>query len=93
LGESVPDGCCLDADGAIWVATPMTNEVLRVKEGGEVTHRIKTEQMAIACMLGGADRRTLFILSSPSIEPDKCVAMKGARIETMQVQVPGAGLP
>ena len=93
LGESVPDGCCLDAEGAIWVATPMTNEVIRVKQGGEVTHRISTETMAIACMLGGHDRRTLFVLTSPSIEPDQCVALKGARIETTQVQIPGAGLP
>ncbi|HTY55014.1 MAG TPA: SMP-30/gluconolactonase/LRE family protein [Candidatus Binataceae bacterium] len=93
LGESVPDGCCLDAEGAIWVATPMTNEVLRVKQGGEITHRVKTDQMAIACMLGGADRRTLFVLTSPSIDPAKCVALKAARIETMPVQVAGAGLP
>jgi sugar lactone lactonase YvrE len=93
LGESVPDGCCLDAEGAIWVATPMTNEVLRVKQGGDVTHRVKTDQMAIACMLGGADRRTLFVLTSPSIDPKKCVALKGAKIETMPVEVSGAGLP
>jgi len=93
LGESVPDGCCLDAEGAIWVATPLTNEVIRVKEGGEVTYRISTQMMAIACMLGGHDRRTLFVLTSPSIEPDKCVALKGARIETTQVEIPGAGLP
>jgi len=93
LGESVPDGCSLDAEGAIWVATPMTSEVLRVKEGGEVTHRIKTEQMAFACMLGGPDRRTLFVLTSDGFDPEKCAAQKSARIETMQVQIPGAGLP
>jgi hypothetical protein len=67
--------------------------VIRVKEGGEVTYRISTQMMAVACMLGGHDRRTLFVLTSPSIEPDKCVALKGARIETTQVEIPGAGLP
>lgn len=93
LGKAVPDGCCLDAEGAIWVAAPMSNEVLRVKQGGEILRRIKTQQMAIACMLGGADRRTLFVLTSPSIDPDECKRKRSARIEITKVEVAGAGLP
>jgi sugar lactone lactonase YvrE len=93
LSGAIPDGCCLDAEGAIWVASPPTCEVLRVCEGGEVTHRVPTEQQAIACMLGGDDRRTLFVLTAPSTEEEECVKLRSARIETLEVEVPGAGLP
>ena len=94
LADAVPDGICLDAEGAVWVASPMTREVLRVHEGGRISERIASgEPMAIACMLGGADRRTLFVLTSPSIEPDECRRVRGARIERVRVEVPGAGFP
>jgi sugar lactone lactonase YvrE len=93
LGESVPDGICLDAEGAVWVASPMTNEVVRVKEGGAVAEKIPTSRMAIASMLGGADRKTLYVLTSESTDPDECKKLRSARIEAAQVEVAGAGLP
>lgn len=93
LGDGVPDGNALDAEGAIWVASPMTHELLRVKEGGQIAERIKREQMPIACALGGPTRRTLFLLSSESINPDECRAKRNARIETTEVEVAGAGWP
>lgn len=93
LDGAVPDGCCLDAEGAIWVASPVSREVLRVREGGEVTRRVPTGQMAIACMLGGEDRRTLFVLTAPSTEAEECRRLRSARIETLAVDVAGAGLP
>jgi sugar lactone lactonase YvrE len=93
-GGAVPDGICLDAGGAIWVASPMTRELLRVHEGGRISQRIACgERMAIACMLGGADRRTLYALTSASIAPDECRRLRSARIERVRVDVPGAGLP
>lgn len=90
-----PDGICLDAAGAIWVSTPSAPEVVRVAEGGEVLERITTTQPTFACMLGGDDRKTLYVMtaldsghSSRSRPQDR----RGA-IETARVDVAGAGLP
>ena len=93
LEAAIPDGCCIDAEGALWVASPPTREVLRVREGGETTDRISTDQMAIACMLGGDDRRTLYVLTAPSVDGPECETTRSARIESLEVGVPGAGLP
>jgi len=93
LGNSPPDGICLDAENAIWVACPTMSEVIRVKQGGEVAERIKVETDAFACMLGGADGRTLFVATAPNSDPEKCRASRNGRIETTQVEVPRAGLP
>ena len=88
-----PDGICLDAEGAVWVASPMSGEVLRVAEGGRVTHRLHPSQRPYACMLGGAARRTLFVLTATSHSPTKVHAARSGRIEVVEVGVPGAGLP
>jgi sugar lactone lactonase YvrE len=93
-GRVVPDGICLDAAGGIWVASPWNSELLRVEEGGEVTHRYTFEVPPYACMLGGEDRRTLFILGcTKHANPDQALAQVGGQIEIMHVDVPGAGLP
>jgi len=89
-----PDGICLDAEGSIWLASSgKTREVLRVREGGEVTHRINVETTPYACMLGGPDRHTLFVLTSETSDPSEARAKASGRIEIVQVDVPGAGLP
>jgi sugar lactone lactonase YvrE len=93
LQGATADGICLDAEGAIWAASPISSEVVRVREGGEITHRIAVETQGIACMLGGEDRRTLFILSAPLVAPEEGRALKRGRIETTLVDIPGAGLP
>jgi sugar lactone lactonase YvrE len=70
--------------------------VLRVREGGEVVQRIGTAIMPIACMLGGPDRRTLFVrtkVGEGSMDREKSREMRSGRVEIVQVDVPGAGLP
>jgi sugar lactone lactonase YvrE len=94
LVDAVPDGICLDADGAIWVASPLGHQVLRVAEGGEVLDRVDTgDRHAYACMLGGDDRRTLFVCTARSSNPEKCRALRAGRIEAVDVDVSGAGWP
>src|SRR6185312_9261371 len=90
---AVPDGCCLDAAGAIWVASPTTNEVLRIHEGGRVSEKIDTKIGAYACMLGGADRKTLFILICQASDPQATLTERGGAIVATEVEVAGAGLP
>lgn len=89
-----PDGICLDAEGAVWSACPLSGRVLRVKEGGEVLDEVKvSHDFAFACMLGGADRRTLYICTAPTHIPAECRTQRAGRIEAIEVDVPGAGLP
>jgi len=93
LDGCYPDGICLDAEGAIWVADPFGRRVLRVLEGGKVTHSLDlAPRGAYACMLGGTDRRTLFVVTNSSSGPGN-VGKRDGRIETMRVDVPGAGWP
>ncbi len=92
---AVPDGICLDADGAIWMASPVSHQVLRVAEGGEVLDEIRTndERQPFACMLGGTDRRTLYVCTAVDSEPESCRRLRAGRIEAIDVDVPGAGWP
>jgi sugar lactone lactonase YvrE len=90
-GQISPDGICLDADQAVWIASPNTRDVLRVKEGALITDRIPLSTIPLACMLGGEGRRTLFIATTESLDPTDRQAR--GRIETIQVAVAGAGLP
>lgn len=89
----VPDGICLDAEGAIWIACPASGDVVRVLEGGEITDVVSVSQTAFACMLGGPDRTTLFVCVAPDAHPDVVKAKRSATIEAVEVEVPGAGLP
>lgn len=88
-----PDGCCLDAEGAIWVASPGLDEVLRVREGGEIVQRVKPSQIPYACMLGGPDGKTLFVLTATTHSISRALRARSGRIETLRVDVPAAGYP
>lgn len=102
LAEGIPDGLCMDAEGAVWVATLDANSFVRISESGEVLEsiRLRANTMAIACTLGGPDRRTLFMATKPGrlvrsgiLEDLSDPARADALIETAKVAVPGAGVP
>ncbi|WP_279580276.1 SMP-30/gluconolactonase/LRE family protein [Fodinicola feengrottensis] len=64
LGADNPDGICLDADGAVWYADVPHQHCVRVREGGEVLQRVPVDRGCFACMLGGPDGRTLFVVAA-----------------------------
>lgn len=64
LGDGAPDGICFDADGAIWYADVPNKRCVRVREGGEVLQTVDVDRGCFACMLGGDDAKTLFIVAA-----------------------------
>ncbi len=94
MGKGViPDGICLDAEGAVWVTNSAGNDVIRVKEGGKVVGRVTVASRAYACILGGPKRDLLYLTTAaPGMFADLKDKRSG-RIEVVPVAVPGAGLP
>ncbi len=92
LGDRSPDGCTMDADGAIWFADASGGHVFRVRAGGEITHEIPTPDTAYACALGGADGRTLFVITAGCVPTRDYVPGTGC-IWTVSVDIPHAGQP
>ncbi|TDJ69484.1 MAG: gluconolactonase [Proteobacteria bacterium] len=94
LGEMTPDGICLDVEGGIWVASYMTGEFVRVRDGGEITDRFEVaDRAAVACQLGGKDQCTLYCMTYSGQLEDVASGARLARIETVTVDVPGAASP
>lgn len=92
--EVAPDGICLDAEGAVWVADAAHGRVIRVSEGGAILEEMKTEVTgAFACMLGGDDGRTLFICVAPTFVEAEASANHRSAILMTRVRVPHAGSP
>ncbi len=88
----VPDGIALDAEGNVWIANPVAPECALIAQGGEVLHVVNTDQPCYACMLGGDDGRTLFMLTAPPLGPDG-VHKPGGKLLTTKVDVGHAGRP
>jgi sugar lactone lactonase YvrE len=88
-----PDGICLDGEGRIWVANAIGPECLLVAEGGAIVDRVGTSQTCFACMLGGADRQTLYTMTAPTSTESVAKRSRSGRIEQARVEVGGAGLP
>jgi sugar lactone lactonase YvrE len=102
-----PDSICLDAEGAVWTHSADTRthtgldespegECIRVREGGEVEERIELDRAGFACMLGGPDRRTLFMLAADwrGIENvDDAIARRTGQVLVTEAPAPGVGWP
>ncbi len=92
--DGPPDGITLDAEGGVWAAMTLANQFERIVEGGNVTDRIDLgDRTAIACTLGGPERRTLFLLSSTDAYPQRLVGTQLSTLDMTTVEIPGAGLP
>jgi sugar lactone lactonase YvrE len=89
----IPDGCALNADGNLWIANPIAPECVLVAEGGKILEVIDTGMPCFACMLGGDDGRTLFMLSAPTFLKHLAKVAPKGRLLAATVDVPHAGLP
>jgi sugar lactone lactonase YvrE len=90
LGDAAaPDGICLDADGACWYADVPNQHCVRVAEGGRVLATVDADRGCFACMLGGDDGRTLYVVANNWQDG----AAADGVVFTERVDVPHAGRP
>ena len=92
-GCVIPDGICMDADGAVWIADALAGRAIHVRDGGELIDEVRHSQPVFACMLGGDDGRTLYLCSAPSFRDEECKAAREAELLCTRVSVPHGGLP
>jgi sugar lactone lactonase YvrE len=89
----VPDGICLDASGAVWIANPLAPECALIAPGGEVLAVIETGLPCYACMLGGPEGKHLFMLVAPSSDAHEAAKAPLGKVLVAEVDVGRAGLP
>jgi sugar lactone lactonase YvrE len=91
---SVPDGICLDTEGAVWAADPLGRRVVRIRRGGEITDEIHPPGLTpVACVLGNADRKTLFICAAAGWTHRDVAHTRTGCVLAIQVGVAGCGAP
>jgi sugar lactone lactonase YvrE len=91
LEDGVPDGICIDADNAVWYADVPNRRCVRVREGGEVLQTVDVDRGCFACMLGGPDRRTLFIMAAEWHGPHNMAGAPSTG-QVLVVDAPAAGV-
>jgi sugar lactone lactonase YvrE len=90
----VPDGICLDASGAIWIANPLAPECVRIAAGGEVLEVVETQGLnCYACMLGGPEGRHLLMLVAETSDADEAAKAPRGKVLVTEVEVGRAGWP
>jgi sugar lactone lactonase YvrE len=91
------DGICLDADGAVWAQSgAMETACVRLRQGGELLERVDFDRSPFACMLGGPDGRTLFILAAEwrgFEEIESAIAGRTGQVLVVDAPAPRAGWP
>ena len=96
LAGGVPDGICIDADNAVWYADVPNKRCVRVREGGEVMQTVQLDRGCFACMLGGKDKKTLFIVAAEWRGMENIAEVAQARtgqVLTVDAPAPGVGWP
>jgi sugar lactone lactonase YvrE len=94
LDDGVPDGICVDAEGAVWYGDVPNKRCVRVREGGEVLQTIELDRGCFACMLGGPDKRTLFMVATEWSGPANMAdSSRTGLVLTAEAPAPGAGWP
>jgi sugar lactone lactonase YvrE len=96
LAGGVPDGICIDADNAVWYADVPNKGCVRVREGGEVLQTVEWDRGCFACMLGGKDKETLFIIAAEWRGMENIAEVARARtgqVLTIDAPAPGVGWP
>ena len=80
-----PDGCCVDDQGAVWVATLDRSEFVRLLPGGAITDVVTVPgRLAVDCVLSG-DGTTLFLATADHVEPSVTAVTRRGRIERVDV--------
>ena len=90
---AAPDGICLDAEGAVWIANALAPKLMRIGEGGVVLEEVETTMNTYACMLGGPEGKHLFAMTAPTSDSRHAPLAPNGAIEVVQVAVPHAGQP
>ncbi|PBB98188.1 SMP-30/gluconolactonase/LRE family protein [Mesorhizobium sp. WSM3862] len=94
LGNDYPDGICVDAQGCVWYADVPNRHCVRVREGGAKIDKVEVDRGCFACMLGGADGRTLFITAAEWRGFENMVGdARTGQVLGVVAPAPGAGWP
>jgi sugar lactone lactonase YvrE len=94
LDGGVPDGICLDAEGTVWYGDVPNKRCARVREGGEVLQTIDLDRGCFACMLGGPNRKTLFMVVREWRGLESAAdGERTGQVLSVPAPAPGAGWP